>query len=197
MIIVFIGGGKILKYEIKALENYGEFPSETKKFLFKMIKKEYGYGYIPEYHEDIKNLEEIYLDNKRNNFFIAIDNNENIVGTVAIREYDRDFEQFVDIYSKDSTASIWRVFVDVNFRRLGIASALVSKAEKFSRNNYYQKLYLHTHKNVDGALDFWKSLGYNITFDTNNELKTVHMEKSINNVIYDIRNSLKGPIAYI
>jgi ribosomal protein S18 acetylase RimI-like enzyme len=154
-----------------------------------MIKKEYGYGYNPEYHKDIKNLKNIYLLNERNNLFIAKNEKEHIIGTIAIREYDKNFNELKNIYCKKSTASLWRLFVDKQYRRCGIASELVKKTEKFSRKKNYEKLYLHTHKNIKGALDFWQSLNYNITIDTNNKLKTVHMEKTIiNNLKYDIKN---------
>ena len=42
----------------------------------------------------------------------------------------------------------------------------------------YDRLYLHTHKDINGALDFWLSQDYDIILDTNNELKTIHMEKN-------------------
>ncbi|BDZ68064.1 hypothetical protein [Methanobacterium ferruginis] len=41
----------------------------VKGFLFKLIKEEFGYGYVPEYHQDIKDLENFYLNPVRNNFF--------------------------------------------------------------------------------------------------------------------------------
>ena len=44
-----------------------------KEFLFKQIKKEFNYDYIPEYHQDIVNLNDYYISPKRNNFFITID----------------------------------------------------------------------------------------------------------------------------
>lgn len=33
---------------------------------------------------------------------------------------------------------------------------------------------------LEGALEFWLSKGYSIVIDTDNELGTVHMEKSLN-----------------
>ena len=43
----------------------------------------------------------------------------------------------------------------------------------------YDKIYLHTHKNLDGALEFWTKMGFVVALDSNDELETVHMDKKI------------------
>lgn len=87
----------------------------------------------------------------------------------------------LDIYSKNTTASIWRLFVDENYRRCGIASKLFQLVENFAYENQYKEIYLHTHKTLPEAIDFCKKMGFKITIDTNNELQTVHMDKRIIN----------------
>lgn len=151
-----------------------------REFLFNIIEDEFGYGYIPQYHQDIKYMETYYLKPEKNNFFVAVDHETNkIIGSIGVRAYDRDFKIFKDIYNSDNTASIWRVFVDKKWRRNRVASELVKLAENFSREKDYSKIYLHTQKTVEGSLDFWLSKGYRIVKDTENQLKTVHMEKKI------------------
>jgi len=167
-------------FKVDELQKDSIHPYNVKNFLFKLIQEEFGYGYIPEYHQDIKNLENFYLIPTRNNFFLAIhQETQKLIGTIGIRPYDRDFPQFRNFYNPKNTASIWRVFVAKPWRRTGVASALVRKAEDFCREKGYQKVYLHTHKTVNGSLDFWISNGYQIIEDTNNHLKTVHMEKDL------------------
>ena len=170
----------MIKWNIKKLNKNSKLIKETKDFLFKMIKEEYNTNYIPEYHYDIKNLENTYINPKKNTFFIAKDKDtKKIIGTIAIRRYDKNFKELSKNYNKEETASIWRLFVDKKYRRKGIATALVKKAEKFANNQEFKEIYLHTHKNINGALDFWLNQEYEIVLDTNNELKTVHMEKNI------------------
>lgn len=155
---------------------------KVNNFLLKMIKDEYGYGFIPKYHQDIKDMETHYLEPLSNSFFLALDDvTGGIIGTLGIRAYDRDFPNFKDVYNSQTTASIWRVFVDKKWRRRGVASTLVSRAEDFCLFNGYGEIYLHTHKTVNGSLDFWLSNGYQIVEDTENHLKTVHMEKNLKN----------------
>ena len=40
-------------------------------------------------------------------------------------------------------------------------------------------IYLHTHKNLDGALEFWTKMGFVVVLDAGDELETVHMDKQI------------------
>ncbi|WP_407380555.1 GNAT family N-acetyltransferase [Methanobrevibacter sp.] len=172
-----------MNVQIKALTYDAHQIKNLQKFLFKQIKNEFGYGYIPEYHEDIVKLDEYYIFPSRNNFFIATNKETGeILATIGLRGYDKDFDEFKNMYSNESTASIWRLFVDEKYRRCGLASLMFNIAEKFAYNSNYNEIYLHTHKTLDGALQFWKKMGFEVTIDTNNELQTVHMEKRIYNV---------------
>ena len=56
---------------------------------------------------------------------------------------------------------------------------LFNIAEKFAHENLYKEIYLHTHKNLEAGFSFWKKVGFNVTWDTNNELQTVHMVKNL------------------
>lgn len=184
-----------MKIKIISLKDSDKEIQEIQDFIFYQIKNEYGYGYIANFHNDIIKLDKYYLNNKRNNLFLAINlENNDIMGTIAIREYDKNYNEFKKIYSKYSTASIWRLFVDVKYRRLGIGKMLVKKVEEFSKENNYNHIYLHTHKTLNGALEFWLSLNYFITIDTENEFKTVHMDKNISNIDSLLKINYKIPI---
>ena len=85
---------------IKELQKAYNSQINVKNFLFNMIKEEYGYGFIPEYHQDIKNMESYYLDPERNTFFLAIHQKTGrIMGTIGIRAYDRDFTPLKNVYN--------------------------------------------------------------------------------------------------
>ncbi len=167
-------------YRAKELKKQDIYLYNVQGFLFNMIDDEFGYGYVASYHQDIIDMESYYILPDKNNFYMAINQKTGrIIGSMGIRAYDRDFRMFKDVYSPKTTASIWRVFVDRPWRRNGVASTLVELGEGFCRKKGYEKIYLHTQKTVEGSLDFWLSRGYKIVDDTENQLKTVHMEKKL------------------
>ena len=162
-----------MKVIIKELGNDSRNIEDVKDFLFKQIRKEFGYEYVPEWHEDIIKLEDYYINPIRNNFFVAyIEETGEIIGTIGIRAYDKDFPEFRHLYSIENTSSIWRLFVDERCRRCGLASKLFSIAENFANQSKYQNIYLHTHKTLNGALEFWTKMGFVVSLDANDELQT-------------------------
>ena len=56
---------------------------------------------------------------------------------------------------------------------------MFSVSENFANESGYDKIYLHTHKTLDGALEFWTKMGFIVTLDRDDELETVHMDKKI------------------
>ena len=113
-----------------------------------------GYGYVPKWHQDIMNMEEYYISPERNNFFVAYLETGEIIATIGLRAYDKDFPKFRHLYSKDTTSSIRRLFVDDKYRRCGLASKMFSIAENFAKEEGYDEIYLHTHKTLPGAVEY-------------------------------------------
>ena len=163
---------------IREIKNDNEEIKLVKNFLFNQIMKEYGIGPTPKFHYDILSLEKYYINPERNNFFVAFDDNK-VVATSAIRAYDKDYEFFKGKYSSDNTASIWRLMVDEKYRRQGLARQLVSVMEEFASKNHYGNIYLHTHRYLDAAIPFWKSVGYIVTVEEDDYDETTHMLKNL------------------
>lgn len=173
---------KILELKKEHLNKY-----DVENFLFKMVKESYGLDYVPEYHYDIKNLYKYYLKPQKNNFYIAIDTDtDKIIATAGIRSYDRKYSIKNRHYSKDTTASIYRVFVEKEYRHNKIATSLIQKLEEFCKNNNYREIYLHTQRPSYGALPFWLSQKFIIVDDTKDEMGTIHMEKIIKRELLQI-----------
>ena len=180
MLIKVILRCDFMDFVIKELENDSKILNDVRLFLFNQIKSEFGYDYVPEWHQDIINLEKYYIDPERNNFFVAFDEKtSDIIATIGIRAYDKHFVEFEDKYSEEKTSSIWRLFVDRRYRRCGLASKMFSIAEDFALSRGFKNIYLHTHKTLPGALEFWLKMGFSISLNTHNNLQTVHMDKNL------------------
>ncbi|WP_455645413.1 GNAT family N-acetyltransferase [Methanosphaera sp.] len=152
----------------------------VKEFLFHMIKLCYNLDYVPEYHYDIINIEEYYIKPEKNTFYLSIDTDTNtLIGTSAIRAYDKNYNIKNRNYTKETTASLYRVFVNPQYRRCKIATNLLKKIENFCINKNYNEIYLHTQKDSCGALPFWLNNQYMITEKTNDSMGTIHMEKNL------------------
>ena len=174
-----------MKVAISKLTDDSDEIRNVQKFLFSMIKLEFGYDYVPEWHQDIVKIDEYYVYPKRNNFFVAYTETGEIIATIGIRAYDKDFPEFRHLYSNDATSSIWRLFVDRRCRRCGLASKMFSIAENFANEAGYDNIYLHTHKTLPGALEYWTKMGFVVALDSNDELETVHMDKRIQRLKID------------
>lgn len=162
--------------QIKVVQNDADEIKAVQDFLYEQIRIVYDIGPTPEFHYDIEALDEYYILPERNCFFAAYDE-DRIVATAAIRAYDRDYEFFRGEYNGDNTASIWRLMVDEKYRRQGLARKLVNCMEEFAKKEDYKQIYLHTHRYLEAALPFWKSLGFTITIEEDDYDETSHMIK--------------------
>lgn len=168
----------IMDIVVREIENDDAEIKLVKEFLFDQINNEYHVGPTQKFHYDIFGLEKYYIDSSQSNFFIALDGDK-IVATIGIRPYDRDFEFFRGVYSSQDTASIWRLMVDRNYRRNGIARLLVDNVEDFAVDAGYDMIYLHTHRYLESGLPFWKSAGYEVTVEEDDYDETTHMVKML------------------
>lgn len=151
----------------------------AQEFLFKMVKKLFNTDENPLYHNDIINMEDIYINEKRNAIIGAFDKENNLVGTIAVKHFIDRFEAIKGMYSEYKTAELGRCYIDEDLRRKGIGSLLLDSMVQFCKESEYEKIYLHTHRHLPGGFDFWIKKGFVITVEDDDEAKTVHMEKTI------------------
>lgn len=153
--------------------------SIVQDFIFKMLKKLYNSDKNPLYHNDIINMQEVYIENNKNTIIGAFNQDNELVGTIAIKQFVNRFKCLEGVYNEELTAEVGRCYIDENLRRTGIGSRLLDEVIKLCQERGYEKIYLHTHKHLPGGFDFWKKKGFVVTVEEQDKEKTVHMERLV------------------
>ncbi|MFG1950296.1 GNAT family N-acetyltransferase [Micromonospora sp. NPDC048830] len=140
----------------------------------------FGYGYRPEWHFDVIDLDGTYLRPQRHALFVATLGDE-VVGTTAVRAAGPKSPPhpafLVQRYPDATTAQLFRVYVHPAHRRRGLARALVEQAVAFVADQPgYRDLYLHTDTGVPGAEAFWRSVATPIHDARDGNCRTMHFE---------------------
>lgn len=148
-------------------------------FAFRMIRETYGRGPDARWDHDLLHFAETYLQTPGNVFMLAVDGNEEVIGSLAVRRYDGRLPVLAGLYDTAVTAELVKCYVDRKHRRLGVGSRLVKEAEAFCRVAGYRVLYLHTHRYLPGAFEFWQFQGFLVRLDEEGPAQTVHLEKPL------------------
>ncbi|KRB61033.1 acetyltransferase [Kitasatospora sp. Root187] len=148
--------------------------------------REFGYGYVPAWHEDVVALEATYLDHPRHALIVATGPDGEVVGSTALHSrgpaHPPHPQWLAERYPSGLTAQLVRVYVRAGHRRHGLARRMVALATEFAgREGGYQHLYLHTNVDIAGAEPFWRSLAVEVcdartTGEHGPGVATVHFE---------------------
>ncbi|BFO16153.1 hypothetical protein SHKM778_25410 [Streptomyces sp. KM77-8] len=96
--------------------------------------KEFGYGYVPDWHRDVTDLKGTYLDDPRHTLLVAVHDGE-VVATTAVHSrgpaHPPHPRWLAERYPSGTTAQLVRVYVRPEHRRRGLARTLVNGARDF------------------------------------------------------------------
>lgn len=144
---------------------------QSRKDLFPMLDN----NVLP---ADLQNFGAAYLTNYHSGFFVAYDEQNNIAGTIGLLEYNNRFNHFN--YRSKPTCEVVKLYVEPQYRRLGLATKLVEEINRLARQQNIERLYLHTHPFLKGAKEMWQKNGFNVTLQEDVPVwQTIHMECTI------------------
>ncbi|MDQ0585431.1 GNAT family N-acetyltransferase [Streptomyces rishiriensis] len=157
----------------------------ARRVMLDTFYQEFGYGYVPRWHPDVVDIKGTYLDDPRQLLLVAVHDGE-VVATTGVRAggpaHPPHPRRLADRYPDGTTAQLVRVYVRPEHRRRGLAGILVATACDFiSDTPGYERIYLHTNADVEGAEPFWRSLAKEV-FDARDTgehgpgVATVHFE---------------------
>lgn len=155
------------------IEEVIEFAMRVRAEVFPMIDP----SVLP---KDFQHFTEQYLDRDDAIFLVARLGGKGVVGSIGVVPYDARIQAIEGRYPVDAAAEIVKCYVDPAYRRYGIGSLLVQELEQFVTRMRYTTLYLHTHRFLPGAVDFWERQGFTCIAEEQNEWQIVHMDKPSN-----------------
>jgi len=142
--------------------------AQARSVMLDTVYRDFGHGYLPQWHSDIIDLDSFYVAPEDNALFVAVRDGL-VVATAGVRgqtplspphpvEVTRHFEE-------GRTASLYRVYVRPEHRRRGLAGDLVDACLGFiASRDRYTGVYLHTDARTPGAVEFWSKRG-TVLFD--------------------------------
>ncbi len=101
-------------------------------------------------YEEMQNLYKMSKDNK-DNHVLGYYINDNLVGTVTLN---------IVTLPSGKTATIWDLAILEEYRRLGIATKLMNKAEEIAKQEDITKIWLFSGFHRKNAHELYRKLGY-------------------------------------
>ncbi len=150
-----------------------DFMMRIRREIFPMLPKDQ----LP---ADLLHFQSFYLQRKSAILYAAYSQAGQVLGTIGVCPYDGRFSQLQTFYRHWPTAEIVKCYVDPLARRLGIGTRLFREALQFCHDVGYQKLYLHTHPFLPGAIPFWQAKGFEERWMEDDPVwQTLHMDMKL------------------
>lgn len=102
------------------------------------------------FDDNLNHLSDYYLASPKRVYFIALDNDNNIIGGVGLAELD---------FMAD-TAELQKLYLVDAAKGQGISYELMSLVEDAAVNKGYKRMYLETHTNLSTAIHVYEKCGY-------------------------------------
>lgn len=109
-------------------------------FVISIYVDEYGFE---EHRLGIEKEDNSIYAKKGGNFWIAVDEEDNIVGTIAVFKHN------------DDDIEIKRLYVRKDYRGKGLSKALYEKAFSACKENSFKKIFLGTYDKLETAIHFY------------------------------------------
>jgi GNAT superfamily N-acetyltransferase len=148
---------------------------EAKAFLSKLLANLFKCEITMQYHADIIELEDFYVNHKTNLLIGAYDSNDDMVGTIGVKVFVDRFEEIEGRYDQVKCGELARCYISPDLRRSGIGTQLLGALKEKCAAHGLDVIYLHTHRMLPGGLNFWIKSGFNIVYDHKTK-DLVHME---------------------
>lgn len=131
--------------EWKIIEYTDKYREQVIELWIEVCVQEFGFQ---EWNEDIKNMDNHEYKNNSGNFWIAVNNKDEVIGTIAVKNQGNNKALLKSLYVKNK------------YRKKGIAKDLFCKSIEFAKKNCYQKIELETYHSFEQAIRFYLKNGF-------------------------------------
>ena len=104
------------------------------------------------FDENLNNLSDFYLASPQRAYFIALDDNDNIIGGIGLAE----------LGFMDDTAELQKLYLTDAAKGQGLSYELIELVEETALNKGYKRIYLETHTNLKTAIHLYEKCGYKL-----------------------------------
>jgi len=98
------------------------------------------------FDETLNNLSDFYLASPQRAYFIALDDNDNIIGGIGLAE----------LGFMDDTAELQKLYLTDTAKGQGLSYELIDLVEETALNKGYKRIYLETHTNLKAAIHLYE-----------------------------------------
>ena len=132
--------------KITILDYSPEYRSSIRRILTKI-------GWAEQYISGMENAADVFSKDQENyGMYLAV-SKENAAGYI-----------YIQYYAWNQLCQIQGLAVSPEFQRRGIASALVARAEEFSRSKHARGIYVDTPTTNTGGRNFYEAIGYKLGY---------------------------------
>lgn len=138
---------------IKNLEE--RYNKAINDFIVSIFVEEYNFE---KYREGLKKFNNLEYVKSGGDMWMAVDEKDEIVGTIAIMKKD------------DGSAELKSFYVDKKYRGNGISKQLFNTAMDFCKEIDLNRIFLGTYESMETAIQFYQKRGFN-------QIEMNHMDK--------------------
>lgn len=130
-------------YKIKEFED--KYNEEVNQFIISVFVDEYGFE---EFRNELNTQNNIDYINNGGKFWVAFDDTDNIIGTIALVKHNK------------TEVELKKLYVRSDYRGKGLSRELYSKVIETTKEEKYKRIFLSTYDKLDVAVKFYLKRGF-------------------------------------
>lgn len=129
----------------RILEYKDKYNKKINDFVISIYVEEHGFE---EHRTIIKDDDNSIYSRSGGELWIALDENDDIIGTIAVYKHDK------------KNIELKRLYVRKDYRGKGVSKELYEKAMTYCKKNKFERIFLGTYDRLETAIYFYLKRGF-------------------------------------